>query len=74
MARGDVVSAAQAQPVGVALFTCAAMLLPICVLGCLRGWSALPTLKELRLARLGAIIAVSALLSWSARLLAIYSA
>jgi hypothetical protein len=70
MARLQVPHAVQANPVGVPLFLCACVAIPLCAIACVRAWTLEGVLKGLRLGRVAAIIGLTALLSWLARIAA----
>lgn len=70
MARLELISAARAHPLGVPLFMCTALAVPLSSALCVRAFSVRSAIERLRPAPLLAMMAVSALLAWIARLLA----
>jgi hypothetical protein len=70
MSRGDLGSAMRANVVGVPLFLCVIAAVPACIVACSRRAPVGASLKRLRLERVTAIIGLTAVLSWLARLVA----
>lgn len=70
MARGHLLAACHANAVGLPLFLCALVAVPACLLACMRASPVEATLKRLRLEAVAAIIGLSAVLSWLARIVA----
>jgi hypothetical protein len=70
MARLQITSSIAAHPLGVPLFTLTTVAIGVAVCGSLRAWSLEGTLSRLRIPRVAVIIAISAALSWIARLVA----
>ena len=71
LARLELTSAVRAHPLGVPLFICTVLLLPLSLVCCVRAQPVADTLTRLRLGPLAAMMAVSALLSWIARIVAL---
>jgi uncharacterized protein DUF2752 len=70
MARLELTLAVRAHPLGVPLFMCTALAVPLSSALCVRAISVRSAIERLRPAPLLAMMAVSALLAWIARLLA----
>jgi hypothetical protein len=68
MARLQITSSFAAHPLGVPLFTLTVIASAIAVCGAIRAWPLDSTLSRLRIHGLAVIIAISAALSWLARL------
>ncbi len=71
MARLEVASAMRAHLLGAPLFALTVATVPLSFFACLRAWPIVETMKRLRARRIAAIIAVAALVSWVARIVAI---
>lgn len=74
MARLEITSAVHAHPLGLPLFLCTLFALPRCLLASLRAEAFADTLMRLRAGPLAAMMALSALLSWVARIAGIFLA
>jgi hypothetical protein len=70
MARLQITSSISAHPLGVPLFALTTIAIGVAVCGSLRAWSFEHVLSRLRITGVAAIIAISAALSWLARLVA----
>ena len=70
LARLEITSAVHAHPLGLPLFVCTALALPLSLLAAARAYPIEDTLARLRLGPLAAMMAISALLSWIARVTA----
>ena len=68
MARLQITSAIAANPLGLPLFALTAVAVVVALCGAVRAWSLTDTFERLRIPALAAIIAISAALSWLARL------
>jgi Protein of unknown function (DUF2752) len=71
MARLQITSSIAAHPLGLPLFTLTSIAIGVAVCGSLRAWPLESTFSRLRITRVAVIIAISAALSWLARLCAL---
>jgi len=71
MARLQITSSVAAHPLGAPLFALTSIAVVVAVCGSIRAWPLESTLSRLRITRVAVIIAISAALSWLARLLAL---
>ena len=70
MARLQITSSIAAHPLGLPLFTLTTLAIGVALCGSVRAWSLEAVLARLRITRVAVIIAISAALSWLARLVA----
>jgi hypothetical protein len=71
MVRLEVVGAARANAFGVPLFLVTFFSIPVSAAGLVRGWGVLDTLDRMRFERVAVLLALSSIVTWGMRLVAI---